>query len=262
MRGTLEGRVAIVTGASGGIGAATAVALAASGASVALAARNREKLEEVTHGILASGGRAVAVETDVTDRDSVSRMVEGVVGRLGSPDILVNNAGLGLSGRVEEIRPEDLRYVYEVNVIGVLNCLQVTLPAMKSCGRVVNISSVVGKRSLPMVGGYCSSKSALNALSDSLRVELASRNISVTSVYPGTTTTDFKINARRTKDEKRGWRPSGVPPERVAREVLRAVSAAKSPRDVYITPRDRAFAAAAALFPGVLDLVLRRWTKG
>jgi short-subunit dehydrogenase len=260
MERTLKGKVAVVTGASSGIGEATAVELARRGASVAVAARSAEKLEDLSRRISASGADVLAVETDVADRGSVDAMVERVVGEFGRIDVLVNNAGLGLSGRVAELRAEDLRYVFEVNTIGPLNCVQAALPRMGSGGRIINVSSVVGKRAIPKVGGYCSTKFALNALSDALRVEVAGRGISVTSVYPGTTRTSFRDNSRRTKDEKRGWRPKGVTPDRVAKKI--AVAVEKGPRDVYVTLSDRLFIAGVTLVPGLADRVLRSWAKG
>lgn len=259
MEQSLRGKVAVVTGASSGIGEATVLELASRGASVAAVARSAEKLEALARAAAGSGGRVLAVGADVADRDSVEAMVGRVVGEFGRVDVLVNNAGLGLSGRVAELRAEDLRYVFEVNTIGPLNCVQAALPRMGRGGRIVNVSSVVGKRAIPKVGGYCSSKFALNALSDALRVEVATRGVSVTSVYPGTTRTAFRDNSRRTKDEKRGWRPKGVPPERVAKKI--AAAAEKGPRDVYVTFSDRLFVAGVTLLPGLTDRVLRSWAK-
>jgi short-subunit dehydrogenase len=178
---------------------------------------------------------------------------------LGSLDVLVNNAGLGLSGRVADLRAEDLRYVFEVNVVGPLNCVQAALGRMERGARIINVSSVVGLRAVPKVGGYCATKFALNALSDSLRVEIADRGITVTSVYPGTTITAFRENSRRTKDEKRGWRPKGVAPEKVAEKI--ADAAEKGPRDVYVTLPDRLYIAGTTLLPGLTDRVLRVWAK-
>ena len=255
MEQTLKGKVVIVTGASSGIGEATALALALRGASVVAAARNEERLRELERGISVSDGRMLAVKTDVADRKSVEDMVRRAVEAFSAPDILVNNAGLGLSGRVEELRAEDLRDVMEVNLIGPLNCIQATLPHMKPGGHIINVSSVVGKRALPKVGGYCASKFALNALSDSLRVEVAKRGIAVTSVQPGTTSTAFRDNARRTRDEKRGWRPPGVTPDKVAGKIARA--AEKGGRDVYVRFSDRLFVAGTTLFPGLTDRVFR-----
>jgi NAD(P)-dependent dehydrogenase (short-subunit alcohol dehydrogenase family) len=247
---TLKGKVAVVTGASSGIGEAAARKLASRGAAVVLAARAAEKLEALETEISASGGRALVVKTDVSDRDSVEVMMGKTVEAFGSLDILVNNA---------ELRLEDLRHVFEINTIGPLNCIQAALPHMSSGGRIINVSSVVGRRSIPKVGGYCATKFALNALSDSLRVEVADRGITVTSVYPGTTRTAFRDNSRRTKDEERGWRPRGVAPEKVAKRI--ADAAEKGPRDVYVTLPDRLFIAGAMLLPGLTDRVLRVWAK-
>jgi len=199
------------------------------------------------------------VKTDISEADAVEAMVRETVETFGSLDILVNNAGLGLSGRVAELRPEDLRYVFEVNTLGPLNCIQAALPRMGRGGRIINVSSVVGKRSVPKVGGYCATKFALNALSDALRVEVAERGITVTSVYPGTTRTAFRDNSRRTKDERRGWRPKGVTPEKVAEKI--AYAAEKGPRDVYVTFPDRVYVAATTLLPGLTDRALRAWAR-
>ncbi|CAA9443116.1 MAG: Short-chain dehydrogenase/reductase SDR [uncultured Rubrobacteraceae bacterium] len=251
--------MAVVTGASGGIGEATARELASRGASVVLASRAMDKLEVLRREISATGGLALAVETDVSDRGSVEAMVGRAVGEFGSLDVLVNNAGLGLSGRIAEVRPEDVRHVFEVNAIGPLNCIQSALPHMGEGGRIINVSSVVGRRAIPKVGAYCASKSALTALSDALRVEVADRGVTVTSVYPGTTSTSFRENSRRTRDEKRGWRPKGVTPDKVAQKI--ADAAERGPRDVYVTLPDRLFITGVTLFPGLADRVLRAWAK-
>jgi NADP-dependent 3-hydroxy acid dehydrogenase YdfG len=256
---TLKGKVAIVTGASSGIGEVTARALAGRGAAVVLAARAEEKLRFLEREIAAAGDRALAVRTDVADGASVGAMVERAAGEFGSLDILVNNAGLGLSGRVEDLRAEDLRYLFEVNLLGPLRCVQAVLPHMPRGGHIINVSSLVGKRAIPKVGGYCATKFALNAISDALRVEVADRGVTVTTVYPGTTQTAFRENSRRTTDEKRGWRPRGVTPERIAEKIARA--AERGGRDVYVRLPDRLFVAGMTLLPGLADRLLLSWAK-
>lgn len=256
----MSGRKAIVTGASGGIGEATARELAARGSDVMLASRNVEKLRFLEREIRAFGGRAIAVETDMTDERSVAGMIETGAREFGTVDILVNNAGVGLSGRVADLRGEDLCYLFEVNVLGPLRCIQAALPHMNKGGRIINISSVIGKRAIPKVGGYCATKFALNALSDALRVEVADQGISVTTVYPGTTRTSFSENSRRTGKEGRGWRIRGVEPERVAKKI--ADVAESGGRDVYVTLLDRVFVVTTSLFPGLTDRALSVWVKG
>lgn len=224
-----------------------------------LAARNEGALDALQREISAAGGRALAVKTDVAYRESVERMVGRVVEEFGTLDVLVNNAGAGLSGRVAELREEDLRHVFEANVMGAVHCIQAALPHMGRGGRVINVSSVVGKRAVPKVGGYCATKFALNALSDALRVEVAGRGISVTSVYPGTTRTAFGENSRRTREESKGWRPGGVPPEKVAEKI--ADAAERGGRDVYVSLTDRLYVAGTTLLPGLTDRVLRRVLK-
>jgi NAD(P)-dependent dehydrogenase (short-subunit alcohol dehydrogenase family) len=260
VKGSLHGKVAVVTGASSGIGEATAREMAARGASVVLVARSSERVRYLEREVRASGGTALAVPADVSDDTSVEAAFERAVREFGALDVLVNNAGLGLSGRVAELRADDLRYLFEVNVLGPLRCIQAALPNMPRSGRIVNVSSVVGRRAIPKVGGYSATKFALNALSDSLRVEISARGITVTSVYPGTTRTAFRENSRRTSDEERGWRPKGVGPEKVAEKI--ADAAEVGGRDVYVTLKDRLFVAGATAFPGLTDRVLSHWARG
>lgn len=252
-----RGRVAVITGASSGIGEATALALSRRGAAVVLSARDEERLRFAEREVLAAGGEALVVPADLSRAGAARELAERTVERFGRLDILVNNAGVGLSGRIGELRMEDLRYVFDVNLFGAVSCIQAALPHMRPGGSIVNVSSVIGKRSIPKRGGYCAAKFALNAVSDALRVELAGRGIAVTTVYPGTTRTRFSENSLRTGDEKRGWRPRGVPPEKVAERIVRAIE--RRERDAYVTLYDRLFVALATLAPGPADRALERW---
>lgn len=258
----LNDKVAIVTGASEGIGEAIARRLAAAGARVALAARSEEKL-----GALASelgAEHALAIPTDVTQPAQVERLVASTVERFGGIDMLVNNAGVGLYGRVEEMDWEQFRRLWEVNFFGVVQLTRVALPHLRARrGAVVNISSVAGKISLPYMGAYCASKFALNALSDSLRMELKAAGVSVTVVCPGRVATRFQRNALR-KDENlpkvfRQRDPSGVSAERVARATLRALAGGR--RQVVVPWRLRLAIGFRTLLPAALEVVLRRATR-
>jgi clavulanate-9-aldehyde reductase len=148
MPGSLEGRVAAITGASSGIGEATALALAREGAAVALGARRRDRLEALGERIESQGGRALAVEVDVADESQARRFVETAHAELGGLSILVNNAGVMLLGPVEGAAPEDWRRMLGVNLYGILWCTHAALPVMREGGggHIVNVSSTAGRR--------------------------------------------------------------------------------------------------------------------
>jgi NADP-dependent 3-hydroxy acid dehydrogenase YdfG len=143
----LEGKVAAVTGASSGIGEATALALAEAGAAVALGARRKDRLEDLAARIEAAGGKAVAIEVDVADEQSAHAFINGAKEQLGRLDILINNAGVMLLGPVEGANTDDWRQMMEVNVLGLLYCSQAALPVLRDGGQghIVNVSSVAGR---------------------------------------------------------------------------------------------------------------------
>jgi len=176
----IEGGVCIVTGASSGIGAATARLLGALGAKVVLAARRVERLESIAAELPGS----LAVQTDVTDATQVQRLVEKTVDAYGTIDVLVNNAGQGLHVPLEELDPVDLRAVFELNVVGPLVGMQTVLPIMRSGsgGAIVNVSSATSLRVFPGLGGYAATKAALNMLSQVGRLEFADAGVSVSVV--------------------------------------------------------------------------------
>lgn len=190
----LNGCVAIVTGASSGIGEATARDLAGRGANVIAAARRTDRLA----ALAASVSNVHAVECDVTDVASVQRMVDGAVDRFGRIDILVNNAGIGLTGPATQIALEEWRTMVDVNVMGVLNCTHIALNYLinaatgpRGVADIVNISSVAGRKALPGSSVYAATKFAVNAFSDGLRQELASKHVRVSIVAPGFTKSEF-----------------------------------------------------------------------
>ncbi|MBB5437702.1 short-subunit dehydrogenase [Pedobacter sp. AK017] len=174
-------KTVLVTGASAGIGKATAIYLAENGYNVYGAARRTDKMQDLkNHGIK-------AISLDVTKEESILACVNQIYKETGSIDILVNNAGFGSSGAIEDVSMDDARYQLEVNVFGAMRLTQLVLPKMRQnkYGKIVNISSIGGKIAFPMAGWYHASKFALEALSDSLRLEVKSFGIDVIVVEPG-----------------------------------------------------------------------------
>jgi len=189
----LSGRVAAVTGASSGIGEATALALAQAGAAVALGARRVDRLEELAARIEAGGGQALAVECDVADEDSAHAFIAATVERFGRLDILVNNAGVMLLGPIEGADTDQWRRMIDVNVLGLLYCTQAALPHLRDSGsgHIVNVSSVAGRTASAFVGVYNATKWAVTGFSEALRQEAAMSKIRVTCVEPGMVETEL-----------------------------------------------------------------------
>lgn len=257
----LSDRVAIVTGASAGIGQAIARRLAEEGAQVVLAARSEEKLKALAASL--GEERALAVATDVTEPTEVERLVARTVEYFGGLDILVNNAGIGLYSPVAEMSQEKFRQLWEVNFFGAVECIQQALPHLKRRrGVVVNISSVVGKIAFPYIAGYSATKFALSALSTALRMELVEAGVRVVVVCPGPVQTAFQRNALRDGQNlppqfNRPYR--GVTAERVAGDTLRAIVREK--REVVIPGYWRLLIGLRTLFPTMVDRVFARMVR-
>jgi len=185
----LDGAVVIVTGASSGIGAATARLAAARGAKVVLAARRADRIKDLADDL----PDALAVPTDLRDPAQIVSLVEATLDRFGCVNVLVNNAGQGLHVPLEQVRLDDLRAITELNVYAPLLAMQAVIPPMRRQGGgvIVNVSSMTSRMVLPGVGGYSATKSALNMLSQVARRELASDGIVVSLVYPSVTATEF-----------------------------------------------------------------------
>ncbi|WP_432573547.1 SDR family oxidoreductase [Kineococcus sp. SYSU DK005] len=214
----IDGKVFLITGASSGIGAATARAASAAGARLVLAARRLERIE----ALAAELGDAVAVRTDVTDPAQVHAAVRAGVDTHGRIDVLVNNAGQGLHSPLEEVDPDDFRAVLDLNVVAPLVALQAVLSVMRAQGggSVVDVSSGTSRTVLPGVGAYAASKSALNALSAVARRELAPDGIVVSTVYPFITATEFHDVLRAGSLRRRPGGPPPHTPEQVAEAIL------------------------------------------
>ena len=189
----LKGKVAVVTGASSGIGEATAGALAAEGASVVVAARREDRLEDLVERINGNGGKALAVACDVTDEQQAHELIQRAKDEFGRVDILVNNAGVMQLSKVQRGLSDEWRTMFEVNVLGLLYATDAAIEVMKEqgSGHLVNISSLASRGTRPGLGVYSGTKMAVNGISESIRQELLENNIRVTMVEPGAVETEL-----------------------------------------------------------------------
>ncbi len=218
MPGSLEGTVALVTGASSGIGEATALALAGQGAAVAIAARRMDRLEQLAERIRDDGGTALALDADVSEREQAYAAVERTASELGRLDILINNAGLMLLGPIVDADFDDWRRMLNVNVDGVLNCADAAIPHLlraagdgpRGVADMVNVSSVAGRTVRRGSGVYNLTKHGVGAFSESLRQELAERQVRVSLVEPGATDTELRSHNRPEIQEMQAQRFAGV----------------------------------------------------
>lgn len=248
-----QGKVVILTGASAGIGAATARQFAAAGARLALVARSREPLERLAASL---PGAHLALPADVADPTACRALVAAAVAHFGRVDLLINNAGVGLAGPVAALAPADVERALAVDLLGPLHLIQAALPHMAGHGQIINVSTVLAAQPLPYLGGYAAAKAALERLSEALRMELRGSGVAVSVVRPGTTRTGFTANRLGAGQERRRIAPRGVPPETVARAILRA--ARREPRLAYVTIGDRLGVWLARLLPAMVERVLSR----
>jgi NADP-dependent 3-hydroxy acid dehydrogenase YdfG len=195
--GKLVGKVALVTGASSGIGEATALALAAEGARVAIAARRRQRLNDLADRIRQGGGEVLAIETDMTDEAQALAMVQSVLQDCGRLDMLVNVAGVGVAAPFQNTTTMEYRQMVDVNILGTLYPIHAALPAMKrqGSGHIVIVSSGTG-RYIHASTVYSGTKHAVSAMAESLRREIGKDWIRVTSIEPGAVKTEFTSHMR------------------------------------------------------------------
>ena len=224
----LSDQVVAVTGASSGIGEATALACARAGASVALAARRAERIEALAERIVKEGGRALAVPTDVGEEDQARAFVQRARSELGRLDVLVNNAGVMLLGPIENAPTEEWRRMIHANVFGVLYCTHAALPLMheQGSGHILNVSSVAGRIASAGSGVYNLTKWGVGAFSESLRQEAVGMGVRVTLVEPGAVATELPSHNRPEVLEQMAKRFEGVTPlasEDIANAVLYAI---------------------------------------
>jgi len=214
----LKNSVAIITGASKGIGRSVAIALAKEGVNVVLAARSTELLSMVLKEIVANGGKAVSITTDVTSENSVQNLIIETQKRFGKIDILINNAGVGIFSNVVDLKMQEYEAMMDVNLKGVFLCSRAVLPAMikQQKGEIINIASLAGKNSFAGGSVYSATKWGLIGFSRSLMLEVREHNIRVVTISPGSVNTHFSDNEVS--------RPQIIQPEDVAETVLFALT--------------------------------------
>jgi short-subunit dehydrogenase len=224
----LEDQVMVITGASSGIGLATAQAAARKGAKVVLAARSQKTLEKIVKQLEAEGAHAVAVVADVSDRDQVQEIADMAIARFGRIDTWVNNAGLSIYGRLDEVSEEDSRRLFDTNFWGIVHGSLVALPHLKKHGgALINVGSEVSEAVVPLQGMYSATKHAVKGFTDALRVEIEQVDqalVSLTLIQPTAVNTPFPQHARNYMAQEPKLPDPQIDPEKVAEAILDAAA--------------------------------------
>ena len=247
--------VVFLTGASQGIGLATARRLVAAGHRVVMTARKADQLIQAASQC-SGPAPPLVIPMDVTDPAQVSAAVARAQEHFGPVSVLINNAGVGLNGFLEDLAVDLFRQVMEVNYLGAISVLKACLPGLKEThGVVINVSSVVGYRGLPYMGGYCATKFALVGLGESIRPELKRHGVAVVDIAPGRTDTPFKQNLLggvRERPQNRLMKTNGVAADTVAVAIERAMTR-RRPARVLLTWQGKAIGLAQRLSPRAVD---------
>ena len=260
-RPAMDGKIAIVTGASSGIGEATAREFAQAGAITVLAARRKERLKRLENEIKEMGGGALAIPTDLTDLDQITNLVQTTLSTFGRIDILANIAGWGLYDWFEELSPSELRQHYEVNVLGLAELTRQVIPTMKTqrSGFILNMSSYVSRISVPPMTVYASTKYAIEGLTDGLRRSLGPWGITVIRIHPSSVSgTEFNERVVRPGTVHYQAVPIGrISRERLARHMVGLI---EKPRRALFISRIYDFPVLLnKLFPEVVDRISETW---
>ncbi len=230
----VDGKVVAITGASSGIGEATARMLAGMGAKIVIGARRTDRLERLAGEITAAGGSVRARMLDVTRQADVAAFVEVAQAEFGRLDVMVNNAGVMPLSPLDALKVEEWDRMVDVNIKGVLYGIAAALPVMKAqgAGQIINLSSIGGHRVSPTAAVYCATKFAVGAISDGLRQEMD--RIRVTVISPGTTTSELAdtIFDPTARDAMKAWRAITISPDAVARAIAYAIG---QPEDVDVS---------------------------
>jgi NAD(P)-dependent dehydrogenase (short-subunit alcohol dehydrogenase family) len=258
----LEEQVIVITGASSGIGLVTAKLAASRGARVVLAARNQRDLDLAVREIEARGGEALAVQTDVADLSQVERLAARAIERFGGFDTWVNNAAVAIYGRLWDLPLVDAHRQMDVNFWGTTYGSMVALHHLrtKSDGGIINVTSALADRAIPLQGIYCAAKHAIKGLTDTLRMEIeeAQLPIAVTQVKPGSIDTPFFEKARTFLDHEPQPVPPVYAPELVAKVIVACCEAPR--RDVIVSAMGKVISTAGELAPTLTDRYMERNT--
>lgn len=253
----LKDQTIVITGASSGIGRATAREAARRGARLVLVSRNKEALEELTDDLKSQGAEAVSVVADVGNLDDHEKIVQTAMLAFGGFETWVNNAGVSIFGKLEDVAIEDQRQLFETNYWGVVYGSMAALKELRQRGgALINVGSELSDIAIPLQGAYCASKHAVKGFTDSLRMELEIEEapVSVTLIKPGSIDTGFVQHAKNYLDVEPKLPPPVYSPQAVAEAILYA---AEHPmRDIYVGGAARATAAFGQTLPGVADRVL------
>jgi uncharacterized protein len=256
-----RGRVAIVTGASSGIGLGVARHLARAGAAVVLGARRGHMLDEAVANIRAEGGRAEAVTMDVTSEADVSRLVSRAQMAFGGLHIAVCNAGFGLYGSVEETPPDVMRRMMEVNFIGTFLTARAALPIFRrqASGHLTIVSSIVGRRGIPAMSAYGATKAAQVGFAESLRTEFVGTDIEISVVFPVSTQTEFRTAMQRDY----GHFIAGLGPKQSVDDVAEAMveGIRRARPEIYPHAKSRALVILNAIAPGMTDRIVKKYGR-
>ena len=236
MSNNIEGKIVVITGASSGLGEATARLLSAEGASVVLGARRVERIQSLANELTGRGGKALAVTTDVTHCDQVKKLVDMAVQTYGRIDVMINNAGLMPHSPLERLKIDDWNRTIDVNIKGVLYGIAAALPYMEQqkAGHIINVSSVAGHKVRPGSAVYAATKHAVRVISEGLRQEVKSYNIRTTVISPGAVATELPNSVTEpdiAESIHKFYEEIAIPAESFARAVAFAMS---QPEDVDV----------------------------
>lgn len=257
-----QGQVVVITGASMGIGEALSRAFVSEGAHVVMSSRDLSRLEQARLRV-GTVDRTVAISCDVSDRAQVEALVRGVKDRFGKIDVWINNAGYGMLASVASMPMDECRRIFETNLFGAIDCIQIVARMMKDqgSGTIMNVSSVVGHLPIPHMGAYSATKHALNAISEAARLELEPAGVRVISVCPGRIRTNFGVNTVKGSEGKRVGEnlQRGISPERCARAIVRGYR--RGTREVFVPWHGFLVSHLYELCPQLVEFGLRRMMK-